>query len=256
MQVDWALRLALGRRSSLALILIGALLIAVNSYSTLLTLYDLDLAFGLRWFLFLAYVGGIALVIFGVTFRVRSAELDPLPLLKPFFVAGLALLTVSVFCYILDMLTSILIMEYPFSLHSVLVAQLRKVWLSPVIWSAGIAGWLLLLVSRSAWVKSLGASDLSKVSHYALTLGAIIFSMTLSLALSESLFPREAEFPFYEPLPVILAYYAYVHPFGVLCMTFGWAAVASTHLKRFQFLLASIYAAFLVIMAVLFLIPI
>jgi len=256
-KTDGADGLILGRRSSLLLTIVGAFLIAAYSYSSLLILYALEFPIDFRWLLFLAYVIGIGLVITGVTLYVRSAQLGALPLLKPYLAVGLALLTVNIFGHIFETLRLALSMGYPYALHSFLVALLRMAWwFSRLTWFAGVAGWLVLFVGRSAWLKSLRASRLFKIAHYLLALGTIVTLMSLAFTISGPFFLPEGQFPFYEPLRVYLAYCAYVYPFGVFGLTFGWASVTPVYLSKYPLLLPILYATFLVTMAVLFLIPI
>lgn len=256
-KTDGADRLFLGGRSSLLLTIIGAFLIAVYGYSTLLALFAFELAISLRWLLFLAYLVGIGLVIIGVTFYRHSAEFITLALPKPYLILGLALLTASILGHIFDTLKLGLSLEYPFSLHSFLVGLLRgRSFSSPVTEVLGITGALVLFLGRGACSKFLRTSCLFRVSNYVLALGAITSLMSISLTISEPLLLSEPWFPFSAPLNVYLVFYANVHSLGVFGLTFGWASLTPIHLNKYRFLVPTLYAAFLVTMAVLLLIPI
>lgn len=247
----------LGRRSPLLLTIIGALLIVMYSYSTLLTLFAFELAISLYWLLFAAYLAGIGLVTIGVTIYGHSAELGAQALPKPYLILALALLTVSIFSQIFDTVKGALSLEYPFSLHSLLVVLLRgRSFSSPLTEVLGIVGSFVLFLGRGAYPKLLRTSGLFRVSNYALALGGITSLMSLSFTMSEPFLLSEAWFPFSEPLNVYLTFYANVHSLGVFGLTFGWASAASIHLNKYRLLVPTLYAAFLVAMVVLFLIPV
>ena len=58
--------------------------------------------------------------------------------------------------------------------------------------------------------------------------------------------------PFLAP---ILAFYNFLNPLGVICLTFGWATLATAYSKKTAFVMPLLYAAVVVAMAVSFLVP-
>lgn len=244
------------RIGGLLLPTIGAVLIAIYCYGGLLVLYDLEFAFSVGWLLFFAYVVGIALAIIGVTFRMRSVGLSPQPFRKTYLIAGLSLLTISIFGHIFDFLIGALNVTYPYALHSLLVRLFitaRLGWLSPLLWSVGFVGWLLLFMGHTAWSKSLGSSNLLKWSHYVLALGAIFIFISVLFEVLPAFLPLGVSSLLCEPITI---YFAFAYPLGVLGLTFGWATITSIHLSKHTFLFPTLYAAFLVTMAALFSIPV
>jgi|GEM_PF-3445863 len=231
----------------------GVFLIAIYSYNNILIIYNTEFTINIRWLLFSAYIIGIPLTIIGTTFRMRSVNTSVSSLRRQYMVIGLSLLTISIFCYILSILIGALNIEYPYAVHSFLlrifITTHVGAWLSPLAWFIGFTGWFVLFMNHTVWLKSYGSYNLFKVSYYILAFGAVIILISgLSVILLPFL-PSEARSLLYNPL---LSYYTYVHPFGILGLTFGWATITSIHLNKSSVLLLSLYIAFLIIITALF----
>jgi hypothetical protein len=210
-------------------------LIAVFCYSTLLVFYDVQINTTIWWLLLAAYLVGIELAIIGDTIRMRLNPESPPSVKKPIFILGFSFLTLSVLGFIFDNFFAALNMTYPFSIHSLLVRLLifwRTGWLSLAFLCFGFIGWVLLFASGALSSQFSETGGLVKKRRfrgfYILAVGAIIImagflieSFSLLFATAYSLL-----------LPALFTFYAFVEPFGILCLTLGWVTVASAHSTR------------------------
>jgi hypothetical protein len=248
------------RFSSLFLPTVGFVLIAFFCYNSLLVFFNVPFNLNVGWLLLAGYIVGIELAIVGLTIQVRLKKEERIFVKKPLFAVGFSFLTVSVLGFIFDRVFGALNVTYPFSLHSLIVKLLiywRTGWISPVLLCAGFVGWVILLASGALSSKS--TTPDSKVrkrrqtGYYLLAVGAIIvFSGVLMEAISL------LNVLLYSPLYYSLLYgfYAFANPLGILCLTMGWVTVASARSKKSPILLPVLYAVFISLMMVLFLIPI
>lgn len=237
---------------SVAAIVLGALFVAIHYYNSLLFLYFPDFVLDMRWLLLSFYIAGVALIIVGSYSHSSRAGLNDLkPTHDYYLTAGLVLLTIGVFSHIIDATVGLLIDEYPYTVRSLLLLSIRRGvwWLFLAGWSLGLAGCLIVIARRRAWLGSYGSLKLARWSQCALAFGAVV---VLPAMVSEGLGPllsSDAGSLVYELLSQFLLY---VYPLGVLGLTIGWAVTISMRLGKSVSLFLAFYAIFLIAMAGLF----
>jgi hypothetical protein len=253
---------SLFRLGSLVLPAIGTALIAVFRYSILLIFYDMQLAASSRMILFGGFLVGIELAIIGASIRTKLAPEKPAQPKKPMFAVGLALLTLGVCGYIFDGFSALLnatITPYSSPSNSVLVSLLaysRTGLFNLCFLGLAIAGCVFLIVNRTLSLKS---SEAGRREHYrgykTLTVGAVITSANLALLLVTSFVFQS----YFGPLPlsiVLFGLYFLVEPLGILCLAIGWVTVTASASRRKPVLFPALFAVFVALTSVAFLVPI
>jgi len=170
----------------------------------------------------ITFFAGIIFAATGITLSAHSMQSYTQFLRKPCLIAGLTLLTLSVFFSIFEILEATQMTAPQFGL---LIAP-YEVYFS----FAAFAGGLILFIGLLKWSVLPG---LLKKSYCALAIGAVI-SLSNALVSLFHLYPTTG--PSASVITVwinpALLFSFVIYPIGALCLILGWAGVFSFNMKR------------------------
>ena len=246
------------RLSSSVFPIIAIALIAAFCYTSLLVFYNVFIDVRTAWILLAACLVGIEVAIVGATIRTRLKPEKSEYIRKPLFIVGLTFLTASVFGFIFHWLFAGFNMTYPFSVNSWLVRwmiYLRVDWVGLASQILGFAGGFLLLASGAFSSQSSEKGVIAKNKRgWAFYIVAVGASIALIGVLLEEIIPLLPTAAISSYVNATYAFYAFLEPLGIICLTFGWATFAAAHSRRSPFLVPVIYAATVAMIAASFLI--
>ncbi len=236
---------------------LGAALVAFFCYTGLLANFDFS-AFGngsiTVWFLLVAYVVGIELAIVGTSLHLKISTEKSFPQKKWRFLLGLTLLTVFVLTFILKSVLDAF-WFYPLFQHSsglarFLIGQNQftpPIVYNPLILLAGAIGGALML-SSGALSKQLFVSGFGK-GHFRvfyLLIAGVAITLAGYLLYIIPVIPTGGT----DILPLIV--WNIVEPLGIMCLTIGWAVVATSYSKRIPTLLPLLFPLYVALTTIPF----
>jgi hypothetical protein len=235
------------RVSGLMLLAVGVFLLAMSLYSTLVLISGYSFLSNTGQLLPLTFIAGIAFAVIGMTLTAHSLQSNARLLRRPCLIAGLTLLTLSVFYSIFLVLEG---MRMTATQYVAIIVPFQ-VYFS----FAPFAGGLILFLGLHRWS---ALPSLLKKSYYAIAIGTAM-SFVNSLISLLHLYPSSIPGPFSvlsELSNPALLFSFVLYPIGVICLILGWAGVFSISLKKHSFLLPTLFAIFLVIVLIMLPIPI
>ncbi|MGA3110420.1 MAG: hypothetical protein ABSE15_00120 [Candidatus Bathyarchaeia archaeon] len=236
---------------------IGAVLIAFFCYNTLLVVYNVNLSLSILWLFLITYIVGIELAIVGFTLRARFNSPNQISAENPLFLSGLAFLTMGILGFIFDEFFGAFNLTYPFSVNSLFLRFFiywKAGWVSQAFLVVSVLGAILILSGNacSRAFKPENGKTRSSKTYYLLFAGVMILIAGLLLQVL-SLISTSV---FFLIQPSFWAFFAYINPLGVLCVSLAWIMTVTSLLKRKPVLLPTLYIVFVAVLVLLFLIPI
>jgi len=234
------------RVSGLLFSAIGVFLMVIFLYSNFIydfSIYKVLVTIGGDLFP-LAFVAGIPFVIAGMTFNAHSIQSNSRFIRKPFLIAGLTLLTLSIFYSIFEVLAGMQMAPQQYVVNVIPYQNYFTL--------SGFVGGFILFIGLLKWS---ALSSLIKKSYYVLAAGLII-------SIASAVIPVLQFYPVGVSFANILAghplwlFYMVLGPIGTICVISGWVAIFSVTAKKRPFLLPTLFILMLVIALFLSLIPV
>jgi hypothetical protein len=234
------------RASGVLLSAVGVFLMVVFLYRGLAYASGSSFLFNSQQLFLPIFIVGITFAVVGMTLNAHSTQSDPIKLRRPCLIAGLTLLTLSIFfnIYLVFEEERITVIQY-----DSLIAPYITYFMF-----AAFAGGLILFLGLPKWS---ALPSLLKKSYFAIAVGA---AMSLGSALISllHLFPSSftsSSLAVQLSNPVVLFSWV-LYPIGIVCLALGWAGVFSVSIKKRPILLPSLFTLLVAIALFLSLIPI